>query len=278
MLSTVERVGSFLGPILGAFLLTTFVIETVLGIDAISFVFAAPLVIWSLQGVSFKTLAMKLGLKAYWNRSLEGIKLITKKGDLTLLLILSLITNLAFSLAFVFLFPFLLEFGFSENWIAYVLSTGAIVQILTNISLFKLRQPKDTLMSELRGTVALSFFAFFIGALAFNSYWVVASYILAMFILPPLNVWNRTSWHLRTPEYEQGRVFATRRALGGALGALGFVIVGPPVNPLIDFLKTHAGVDAINAYRSMYGFCFLLLFFVSMFGIFKCRKKSGALE
>lgn len=270
LMGITDSASLLIAPIIGGALVFYKKIEIIFLIDILSFVINLLIIgkcIPIFPSKKFSNMNLISSLK-------EGLQFFKNESNLSKFLIISTMTNFSLSLSF-FLAPALL-LGISKDarLVGTIQTLGGISQLIAIWIIGFNFKPLKLAKSELLGTILFAILGPLIIGLSSNNLLTYAGYILALLILPVLNVWNRTLWQTKVPKEMLGRVFATKRFISSLLTPVVTLAAGWTIDTV---LISKLNLDIIAAYKILFLSSGIILLFFSTIAInSRWRKELDA--
>ena len=233
MMFAVRSTPELFAPLLAALLLAVMSIETVLLIDAASFVFAVGAVLLVALPATPKAPDGEEPQR-FWQDCLNGFRYILRNRSLRDLELFLLAINVLASVGYLLLRPMALaRTGDDAGSLALVLSTGAIGGVAGAVLIGTLKPPRDKLRWVLWATLAFSIIGRVLYGVSDVVIFLGVALIVVHMCIPIIDGYTNTVWQEKVEPHVQGRVFAARQFVEELSIPVATVLAGPLIDMAI---------------------------------------------
>ena len=227
LMNLMEAGPGVLAPLLAGGLLPFIMLNGILIIDMVTFVFAVALLALVFVPQPPRTEEGKKGQGNLLKESAYGFQYIFARPSLLGLQMIFLLGNLVAGIAWTLLAPMIL-LRTNNNELAFgtVQTVGAVGGIIGSILLTAWGGPKRRVHGVLLGHIAIGLFSLMLMGLGQTLPIWMAALFLGARIIPTLNGSNQAIWQSKVAPDVQGRVFAARRLIAWITGPITPIIGG----------------------------------------------------
>jgi len=171
-----------------------------------------------------------------------GWTYIASRPGLLGLLVFSLVNNFSMGMLEALITPLLLSFA-SPASLGLVMSVGGLGMVAGSIVMSLWGGPRRHIHGVLGSTLGKALVVCVMG-LQRSEPLIAGATFAFLFLVPIAEGANQSLWQKKVAPAVQGRVFALRRAIGGGLAPLAFILAGPLVDRVFEPLLLPGGLLA----------------------------------
>lgn len=232
MMFAVRSTPGLFAPALAAALLGRWGIQTVVLVDALSYLLAIVAVL--LVGIPGTPRGEGAPAARFWEDAVYGFRYIVRHRYFARFEAFLLAINVLASIGFVLLRPLILaRTGNSAAAVGLVMTTGAIGGVTGAVLLGTLRSPRDKMLRVLGAIVVFSVVGRVLYGVADALLFMAVAVCFVSFCIPIIDGYTNTIWQEKVEPAIQGRVFAARQFLEDLTVPVATVIAGPVVDHLL---------------------------------------------
>lgn len=232
MYFAVRSAPGLFAPALAAALLAASSIETILLVDALSYVVAIAVV--RMVRIPETPRDPDEPPAKLWRDCVYGFRYILANPSLRNLELFLISINLLASIGFVLLRPMVLaRTDNSAAAVGFVMTAGAIGGMVGAVLLGTLKSPKDKMLRVLVAMIVFSVVGRMLFGVADMLLFLAVAIVFVSFCIPIVDGYCNTIWQEKVEPRSQGRVFAARQFVEDLTVPVGTVIVGPLVDQVL---------------------------------------------
>lgn len=266
MLAATDSASLLIAPLVGGALVFYKKLEIIFALDIFSFIFNICILLKFLPTLPYRGITKTNVFKSIK----EGLQFFKQESHLTKFLIISTVTNFSLSISFYLAPALLLEISNDARIVGTIQTFGGVSQLIALWIIGFNFRPKKLAKFELIGTLIFAIIGPICIALLNRNIIIYISYVIALLILPVLNVWNRTLWQTKVPKEMLGRVFATKRFVSSMLTPLTTLISGWSIDHL---LIARLNMNLVNSYKTLFFISGAILIFFSLISLNSSWRK-----